>query len=456
MAKMLWILTIGLCSWMSFCQAQIAISCRFKGVFHVEKDGRYKLTREDATGVCQSLNCTLANMEQITLAHSVGFETCRYGFIEEHIVIPRITKNPICAANYTGIYILSSNITNHYDAYCFNETEPIDKDCSPVILPHETIFSYDDPAVTETINSDHITTTEYWQVVDRQVPQNPTSYENVPDASDPEEVTDRYIAYASTEQPEEFPIEHSGDHGILPDDQVPNQVSDDSDETVSPLDDLLIPRTTQSPYIGGSHGHGGGHGHHGGHHEDHADNDEDQQHNHDENEVVTDNYSNREGHIPNPTETAIGEDSEQGTDHDFTGYDDGSQGAGDRKKGGRRGNPAPMDSPDASPASNQPKQRRGSRVPDWLIVVVALVALGLILSVCIALNTRKLCGQKKKLVINGKKSSLEDGCMMEHNGDTLKSQEMVLLVAQDPSDPNDSTNHEDVRNAKDVDMKIGV
>ncbi|MEE6526124.1 hypothetical protein FKM82_026559, partial [Ascaphus truei] len=97
-----------------------AISCRFKGVFHVEKNGRYKLTRDEAVELCDALNSTLADLEQMKQAHELGFETCRYGWIEEHIVIPRIKENPICAANYTGIYILSSNITHQYDAYCFN------------------------------------------------------------------------------------------------------------------------------------------------------------------------------------------------------------------------------------------------------------------------------------------------------------------------------------------------
>lgn len=45
--------------------------------------------------------------------------SCRYGFIEGHVVIPRIHPNSICAANNTGVYILTSN-TSQYDTYCFN------------------------------------------------------------------------------------------------------------------------------------------------------------------------------------------------------------------------------------------------------------------------------------------------------------------------------------------------
>lgn len=41
------------------------------------------------------------------------------GFIDGHVVIPRIHPNSICAANNTGVYILTSN-TSQYDTYCFN------------------------------------------------------------------------------------------------------------------------------------------------------------------------------------------------------------------------------------------------------------------------------------------------------------------------------------------------
>ena len=47
------------------------------------------------------------------------FFFCRYGFIDGHVVIPRIHPNSICAANNTGVYILTSN-TSQYDTYCFN------------------------------------------------------------------------------------------------------------------------------------------------------------------------------------------------------------------------------------------------------------------------------------------------------------------------------------------------
>ncbi|NXX83603.1 CD44 protein, partial [Urocolius indicus] len=108
------------------------VSCRYGGVFHVEKNGRYSLTRPEAVDLCRALNSTLATLEQLRKAHDLGFETCRYGFIVGHIVIPRINPYHLCAANHTGIYKLSSNTTGRYDAYCYNATETRDIDCEPV------------------------------------------------------------------------------------------------------------------------------------------------------------------------------------------------------------------------------------------------------------------------------------------------------------------------------------
>lgn len=46
----------------------------------------------------------------------------RYGYIEDKIVLPRHTPYSLCAANSTGIYVLSSNFSERYDAYCFNSS----------------------------------------------------------------------------------------------------------------------------------------------------------------------------------------------------------------------------------------------------------------------------------------------------------------------------------------------
>nr|XP_009926321.1 PREDICTED: CD44 antigen-like [Haliaeetus albicilla] len=106
-------------------------------------------------------------------------------------------------------------------------------------------------------------------------------------------------------------------------------------------------------------------------------------------------------------------------------------------------------------------QPRSAQVPEWLIIVAALVALALILAVCIAVNSRRRCGQKKKLVINNGKGAVEDRKTSGLNGDASKSQEMVHLVHKEQS--NDQTGPCDefltvneTQNHQELDMKSGV
>ncbi|XP_074950459.1 CD44 antigen isoform X4 [Phalacrocorax aristotelis] len=110
------------------------------------------------------------------------------------------------------------------------------------------------------------------------------------------------------------------------------------------------------------------------------------------------------------------------------------------------------------PPTSQP---RSAQVPEWLIIVAALVALALILAVCIAVNSRRRCGQKKKLVINNGKGAVEDRKTSGLNGDASKSQEMVHLVHKEQS--NDRTGACDefltineTQNHQELDMKTGV
>ncbi|XP_051040021.1 CD44 antigen isoform X6 [Phodopus roborovskii] len=153
MDKFWWQAAWGLCLLsLSLAQPQIDlnITCRYAGVFHVEKNGRYSISRTEAADLCQAFNSTLPTMDQMVKALSKGFETCRYGFIEGHVVIPRIHPNAICAANNTGVYILTSN-TSHYDTYCFNASAPLEEDCTSVTdLPN----SFEGPVTITIVNRD--------------------------------------------------------------------------------------------------------------------------------------------------------------------------------------------------------------------------------------------------------------------------------------------------------------
>uniref|UniRef100_A0A8C5J6U9 CD44 antigen n=1 Tax=Junco hyemalis TaxID=40217 RepID=A0A8C5J6U9_JUNHY len=140
----------GLCL-LKLCLAETEfnVSCRYGGVFHVEKNGRYSLTRSEAVELCRALNSTLATLEQLKKAHELGFETCRYGFVVGYVVIPRINPYHLCAANNTGIYKLSANTTARYDAYCYNATETEEKTCEPVVKIDTSLLSNQDEIVID-------------------------------------------------------------------------------------------------------------------------------------------------------------------------------------------------------------------------------------------------------------------------------------------------------------------
>uniref|UniRef100_A0A8D1CNC9 CD44 antigen n=1 Tax=Sus scrofa TaxID=9823 RepID=A0A8D1CNC9_PIG len=126
------------------------ITCRYAGVFHVEKNGRYSISKTEAADLCKAFNSTLPTMAQMEAALNIGFETCRYGFIDGHVVIPRIHPNAICAANNTGVYILASN-TSQYDTYCFNASAPPEEDCTSVTdLPN----TFEGPITITIVNRD--------------------------------------------------------------------------------------------------------------------------------------------------------------------------------------------------------------------------------------------------------------------------------------------------------------
>uniref|UniRef100_A0A2K6GLA2 CD44 antigen n=1 Tax=Propithecus coquereli TaxID=379532 RepID=A0A2K6GLA2_PROCO len=147
-----WRAAWGLCLvQLSLAQIDLNITCRYSGVFHVEKNGRYSISRTEAADLCNAFNSTLPTMEQMMQALSIGFETCRYGFIEEHVVIPRIHPNSICAANNTGVYILTSE-NSQYDTYCYNASAPEgEEDCTSVTdLPN----AFDGPISITIVNRD--------------------------------------------------------------------------------------------------------------------------------------------------------------------------------------------------------------------------------------------------------------------------------------------------------------
>ncbi|CAO2579742.1 CD44 antigen [Lemmus lemmus] len=404
------------------------ITCRFAGVFHVEKNGRYSISRTEAADLCEAFNSTLPTMEQMQKALEVGFETCRYGFIQDNVVIPRINPNAICAANNTGVYVLPSN-TSHYDTYCFNASAPLGEDCTSVTdLPN----SFDGPVTITIVNRDgtrYSKTGEYRthqedidasNIIDDDVSSGSSSEKNTPGG---------YIFHTS------LPTEH------------PTGDEDRFYFTRS------TPTTTRS---GGKDGRRGP-------------------------SLPKDTATSLEGYTPHypdtmengtltpvaPSKTGVFEETEVTVAADSDFNVDGSLPEGrDTSMNPRHGsNTVTYGSGSAGHSSGSqdgganttPLPGRRPQIPEWLIILASLLALALILAVCIAINSRRRCGQKKKLVINSGNGKVEDRKPSELNGEASKSQEMVHLVNKEPSEtPDQFMTADETRNLQNVDMKIGV
>ncbi|XP_069325917.1 CD44 antigen isoform X6 [Eulemur rufifrons] len=326
---------------LSLAQIDLNITCRYSGVFHVEKNGRYSISRTEAADLCSAFNSTLPTMEQMKQALSIGFETCRYGFIDEHVVIPRIHPNSICAANNTGVYVLTSE-NSQYDTYCFNASAPEGKeDCTSVTdLPNAfageiriTIVNRDGTRYTKT-----------------------------------------------------------GEYRTNPDDINPSNAPEDDMSSGSP----------------GERSTSGG-------------------------------YSIFYTHLPTAYPTT---DQDGSSIFDNTESTPATRHSSGSQEGGANTTSGPV---------------RRPQIPEWLIILASLLALALILAVCIAVNSRRRCGQKKKLVINNGNGAVEDRKPSGLNGEASKSQEMVHLVNKEPSEtPDQFMTADETRNLQNVDMKIGV
>ncbi|XP_024110266.2 CD44 antigen isoform X10 [Pongo abelii] len=580
MDKFWWHAAWGLCLVpLSLAQIDLNITCRFAGVFHVEKNGRYSISRTEAADLCKAFNSTLPTMAQMEKALSIGFETCRYGFIEGHVVIPRIHPNSICAANNTGVYILTSN-TSQYDTYCFNASAPPEEDCTSVTdLPN----AFDGPITITIVNRDgtrYVQKGEYRTNPEDIYPSNPTDDDvssgsssersstsggyifytfstahPIPDEDGPwiTDSTDRTPATiqatpsSTTEERATQKEQWFGNRWHEGYRQTPREDSHSTTGTAAASAHTSHPmqgRTTPSPEDSSwtdffdPISHPMGRGHQAGRRMDmdsshsttlqptanpntglvedldrtgplsmttqqsnsqsfstsHEGLEEDKDHpttstltssnrndvtggrrdpNHSEGsttllEGYTSHYPNtKESRTFIPvtsvktgsfgvTEVTVG-DSNSNVNHSLSGDQDafrpsggshtthGSESAG-HSHGSQEGGENTTSGPIRTP-----------QIPEWLIILASLLALALILAVCIAVNSRRRCGQKKKLVINSGNGAVEDRKPSGLNGEASKSQEMVHLVNKESSEtPDQFMTADETRNLQNVDMKIGV
>ncbi|XP_010610891.1 CD44 antigen isoform X6 [Fukomys damarensis] len=492
MDKFWWRAAWGLCLvQLSLAQVQIDlnITCRYAGVFHVEKNGRYSISRTEAADLCKAFNTTLPTMAQMEVALSKGFETCRYGFIEGHVVIPRITPNAICAANNTGVYILPSN-TSHYDTYCFNASAPLDEeDCTSVTdLPN----SFEGQVTISIVNRDgtrYSKTGEYRTNPEDINPINPLD-EDVSSGSSSERSTLGGYTIFHTHLPTAHPTSDLPNTGTYGSTNLDTSHSTSVQPTADPNTDLVedsdrkrpLSVTTQqsdSQSFSTSHGemeedkghpttstltsgnrHPAGGGRRGG-------------------TISEDSTTSLEGYTPHypdtkenrtlipvtpantgavgKTEVTVFGEPNSDVDHSLPGDQDTFIDPNERSHTTSDSKSDGHSSGTRSGASTASPPERRPQIPEWLIILASLLALALILAVCIAVNSRRRCGQKKKLVINNGNGAVEDRKPSGLNGEASKSQEMVHLVNKEPSEtPDQFMTADETRNLQNVDMKIGV
>ncbi|NWH60335.1 CD44 protein, partial [Geococcyx californianus] len=321
----------------------------------------------------------------------------RYGFVVGHVVIPRINPYHLCAANQTGIYKLSTNTSGRYDAYCYNATETRDQACEPI----------------ERLNTSFL---------DNQS-------EIVIDNAD----GSRYNADGTR---------HSGESSTsgADDENLGSGLTQDT----TPMDTSL--RRSSPSYYGSATP---------------------------VSQLPDHSFEETENEIPRKDSayevSSVSPDISLVTAADDSPEKDGgrypaSTGSTSRKHGDQgphKGHYETTAFPGETTTVKIVSKPRLAQVPEWLIIVAALVALALILVVCIAVNSRRRCGQKKKLVINNGKGAVEDRKTTGLNGDASKSQEMVHLVHKEQSNNQTGARDEfltinETQNHQELDMKSGV
>ncbi|NP_001034239.1 CD44 antigen isoform b precursor [Mus musculus] len=556
-------------------QIDLNVTCRYAGVFHVEKNGRYSISRTEAADLCQAFNSTLPTMDQMKLALSKGFETCRYGFIEGNVVIPRIHPNAICAANHTGVYILVTSNTSHYDTYCFNASAPPEEDCTSVTdLPN----SFDGPVTITIVNRDgtryskkgeyrtHQEDIDASNIIDDDVSSGSTIEKSTPESyilhtylpteqptGDQDDsffirstlaTTPNSTAEAAATQQETWfqngwqgknpptPSEDShvtegttaSAHNNHPSQRITTQSQEDvswtdffdpishpmgqghqteSKDTDSSHSTTLQPTAAPNTHLVEDLNRTGPlsvttpQSHSQNFSTLHGEPEEDE--NHPTTSILpsstksgakdarrggslpTDTTTSVEGYtfqypdtmengtlfpvtpakteVFGETEVTLATDSNVNVDGSLPGDRDSSKDSRGSSRTVTHGSELAGHSSanqDSGVTTTSGPMRR-PQIPEWLIILASLLALALILAVCIAVNSRRRCGQKKKLVINGGNGTVEDRKPSELNGEASKSQEMVHLVNKEPSEtPDQCMTADETRNLQSVDMKIGV
>ncbi|XP_060796819.1 lymphatic vessel endothelial hyaluronic acid receptor 1a [Neoarius graeffei] len=94
------------------------------GVFHASLSSGYAFKASEARDVCEQLGVAIADKAQVEKARAHGFETCKFGWIDEQVaIIPRIQAKESCGQGRVGIITWRASLTTPFDVFCFNLTD---------------------------------------------------------------------------------------------------------------------------------------------------------------------------------------------------------------------------------------------------------------------------------------------------------------------------------------------
>ncbi|XP_036431811.1 CD44 antigen [Colossoma macropomum] len=391
-------LTFGLLasSWAGSTQEVKVRGCSHRGVYYIQGNDRHTLNFTDAQQLCESLGATLANATQMAAAYGTGMEICRYGWIHDgNVSIVRQRANILCRANQTGLIIFKPT-TATYDAFCYDDTDMSDKNCTLAINLESTA----DPVPTKkdittvstsTVNEDN---PEDSPTEDHTAGNQDIFSDNTTSTIDPHDTEKPAPVTSSSEYKEEGEIQTTQFSTLL--------------ETTKPVGDAKGLITESPPQTEPK-----------------------------TQQTVKEDWPTT---LVQTTGSGMGEPlftlgSTVSLDTEYTSMGatapvtgDGNSHTSEDVKEGRMGAPA--------------EDKSNSSSSDWLIIVGVIAAVVAIILVCAVVATRKRwCGKHQTLMITSKSNSEGNGTAASASSARAqeREQEMVTLMHKEKIQENGNT-----------------